>query len=278
MEKLTCRSSRSTLPARGATGLRGWKTPCIRLLFSVDICIFPIRFSPCCPSQLETMRFFTQLVAVVGLASVCTAAAVDTGVARLQKRNKATEALAVVQDLFDQIRVVTANINATRAGLNADSTIFENATALVSFQTDITSITTLVTAATVQVNAISVLPAKRSFMGLFVRQEPPSTTVIDLSNLLVTLLLEVENTVNPLLTNLGLGPLVDAVLVPLEQAINALVGALGELVDGLIALVVQLLDAITSAVGAIIGPILGALLGFLGIGTPPARTLIASTT
>ncbi|KAF2220738.1 hypothetical protein BDZ85DRAFT_284459 [Elsinoe ampelina] len=222
------------------------------------------------------MLFFTQLSTFVALAAICNAAAVNTGVTHFQKRDEATEALAVVQGLFDQVRVVTANINATRAGLNADSTIFENATALVSFQSDITSITTLVTAATVQVNAISVPVAKRSFTGLFVRQEPPSTTVIDLSNLLVTLLLEVENTVNPLLTNLGLGPLVDAVLVPLEQAINALVGALGELVDGLIALVVQLLDAITSAVGAIIGLILGALLGFLGIGTPPAGTLIAS--
>ncbi|KAF4556600.1 Hypothetical protein D9617_1g084780 [Elsinoe fawcettii] len=218
------------------------------------------------------MKLFTYALSFLGLASTGIAAAVNTDVVALQKRDEAQnlQALAVVQGLYSQILGVTASINATRAGLNADSTIIDNATALVSFQTDIVSLTTLVTAATAQVNLIAVPVGKRSIMHLFVRQDPPSTTVIDLSNLLVTLLLEVENTINPLLDNLGLGPLVDAVLVPLEQAINALVGALGELVDGLIAIVVQILDALTTAVGAVIGPILGALLGFLGIGTPPA--------
>ncbi|KAI9708488.1 MAG: hypothetical protein M1820_003949 [Bogoriella megaspora] len=199
------------------------------------------------------MKLFSTILALAYVAHVSSAAVVSPTETEISKRDAGSDAFDLVSSLYDSILQYDADINSTVAGLTPTSTSEEKAAALSTARSDLETITSLINTATTSISSLT----KRS---LSPRQAGNET--IDLADLLVTLLTEVDNTVNQLIENLGLTGLVD-LLTPIEDALTALVGAVGQVVDGVIALVVQLLDAITSALGSVLSGVLGGLTGGL---------------
>ncbi|KAL9108743.1 MAG: hypothetical protein Q9227_006539 [Pyrenula ochraceoflavens] len=201
------------------------------------------------------MKFFAYALAFVGISGF-TSAALDPSI--LKERDATTNEYTLVLNLFNNVLSYDANINATVAGLDR-ITVLLNPNTVFNVRSDISALTDAVNAAAAEAPDITkryLAPDAR--YELAARQTTGNET-LDLADLLAELLTEIDNTINPLLVDLGLGPLVTDLITPLEDALVALVRGVGAVVDGLVAALYPILEAIASAVGAILGPVLGLL-------------------
>lgn len=91
-----------------------------------------------------------------------------------------------------------------------------NPSTVASVRSDLKSITSLVNDAAAKAPTLGL--TQRS---LTLELEPRQITneTLDLADLLATLLTEVDNTINPLLENLGLGKLNTSFLAPVQQTL-----------------------------------------------------------
>lgn len=110
----------------------------------------------------------------------------------LEKRQIA-DATSIVEKLYADVQQYTGAINATAAGLNADSSVLDNTTAAASFITNVNAITALVTAATAETNLLA--PA-----GSVARRQTDTA----LAALVENLLLEISGALNGIVATLGL--------------------------------------------------------------------------
>ena len=110
----------------------------------------------------------------------------------LEKRQIA-DATSIVEKLYADVQSYTGAINATAAGLNADSSVVDNSTAAASFITNVNAITALVTAATAQTDLLAPV-------GSLARRQTDTA----LAALVENLLLEISGALNGIVATLGL--------------------------------------------------------------------------
>jgi len=196
------------------------------------------------PSELNSptinMRFFS-VFALTGLAATAIASPVAVSESAVQKRQTGpSAALTLLTNLLSTVKVHTAAINTTVATITSSSTPAEKAAAAAAAGADLTTITTEITTAATAAKALTV--TKRS--DLVARQASTTTIAAALQALLEELVATVQN----LVTNLGLGPLL-SFLNPLLSALGTLVLSLIPVVDDLLAIVEELLDGILTGLG-----------------------------
>ncbi|KAK5674846.1 hypothetical protein LTS10_012583 [Elasticomyces elasticus] len=119
----------------------------------------------------------------------------------------------------------------TTAGINADSSALDNATAATSFITNIVAITTAVDAVKAQVDLLQ--------LSSVVRRQIEAA----LAGLVEKLLLEVSGALNSIVGTLGLTALLGS-LDPLVSSLSALLLSLENVVDILLTVVRELLDGL----------------------------------
>ena len=146
------------------------------------------------------MKFSLSLLALPALfvGSLAAPAPAEVG---LQKR-QISSAYTIVSNLYDAVQQYTGAINETAAGLNADSTAADNATAAASFISNVEAITALVTSATTEVDGL----APETSTKLAKRQ-----TGATLAALVTSLLLEIGGALNGIIATLGLSKWISAV-------------------------------------------------------------------
>ncbi|KAK3630918.1 hypothetical protein LTR56_017191 [Elasticomyces elasticus] len=174
------------------------------------------------------MKGFFSVLVLPALFTSIIAAPVSSELS-LEKRQSA-DASQIVESLYANIQQYTGAINETAAGINADSSAADNATAATSFITNIVAVTTAVDAAKAQVD---LLP-----LSSIVRRQ----TEAALAGLVENLLLEVSGALNSIVGTLAallgsLNPLVSslsALLLSLENVVDNLLTVVRELLDGLL--------------------------------------------
>ncbi|KAK5720397.1 hypothetical protein LTR17_015034 [Elasticomyces elasticus] len=175
------------------------------------------------------MKGFFSVLALPALFTGIIAAPVSSELS-LEKRQSA-DASQIVESLYTNIQQYTGAINETAAGINADSSAADNATAATAFITNIVAVTTAVDAAKAQVD---LLP-----LSSIVRRQ----TEAALAGLVENLLLEVSGALNSIVGTLGLTALLGS-LNPLVSSLSGLLLSFENVVDNLLTIVRELLDGL----------------------------------
>ncbi|MCJ1314463.1 hypothetical protein MMC25_008145 [Agyrium rufum] len=143
---------------------------------------------------------------------------------------KREDPLTVLTDLYATVQGYTAKINATTATITPLSTPAEKAAASAAIKPLFTAITAAVTSSSGKVTAVKMLLAKRQGANA-------------IAAALVVLLEDLSGTLNQVIATLGLTTAL-AFAEPLVLALSALVATLIPVVDGLLLIVEQLLNGL----------------------------------
>jgi len=131
-------------------------------------------------------------IGLFGLAIAAPVAEPEASVALESRQSAEAQAYTIVDNLYTEIKQYTGAINTTAAGINADSTAADNATAAATFITNVKAITTAVDLAKVKTDALPLT-------SIVKRQ-----TDAALAALLEGLLTEVSGALNNIVASLGL--------------------------------------------------------------------------
>lgn len=195
------------------------------------------------------MKFFSSFLTFGLLStSLLTSAAVipaekrEVAPVQLEKRAPSlVESIAIVQDLYEKVKVYTGSINSTTSGLGDSPSVVESAAAAAKVNDAVGQITLLVNSAIAEINGAS--KVKRDI--IVARQAPT-----DLAGVIVNLLIEISSALNNVIATLGLSALLAGTLGGLVTALSGLLLALVPVVDNLLELVRRLLNGLLIGLSA----------------------------
>ncbi|CAO1598720.1 hypothetical protein XANCAGTX0491_002480 [Xanthoria calcicola] len=163
-----------------------------------------------------------------------------------QGPSDAPAALAMVKQLYVDVKQYTAVINSTAAGLSKRDTAENKANSAKTFRTAIASINKLVVKTTSDIKKMPGSPAgkldRKSSTALAERQSPPPDPT-GLAAALMMLLLEIGGALNNIIAALGLAATL-ALLGPLVTSLSMLLAALLPVVNNLLTLLGGLLNGV----------------------------------